>query len=70
MMMIFGAGIHWMEPRDLCFADMDFTIGSPQGLSSKVGEQHGQRPKSARVFFETQPGPEHAMERNGRGVRT
>ena len=30
-----GAGIHWMEPRDLSFADMDFTIGSPQGLSSK-----------------------------------
>ncbi|HEV3119294.1 MAG TPA: DUF1559 domain-containing protein, partial [Gemmataceae bacterium] len=30
-----GAGIHWMAPRDLSFADMDFTINSPQGLSSK-----------------------------------
>jgi hypothetical protein len=30
-----GAGIHWMEPRDLSFADMDFTFNSPRGLSSK-----------------------------------
>ncbi len=29
-----GAGIHWMEPRDLSFADMDFTPGSPNGVSS------------------------------------
>ena len=30
-----GAKIHWMEPRDLTFADMDFTINSPKGVSSK-----------------------------------
>jgi Protein of unknown function (DUF1559) len=29
-----GANIHWMEPRDLNFADMDFTLGSPRGLSA------------------------------------
>jgi hypothetical protein len=33
-----GAGIHWMAPRDLSFADMDFTINSPRGLSSKYVE--------------------------------
>ena len=30
-----GANVHWMEPRDLSFADMDFTINSPKGISSK-----------------------------------
>jgi Protein of unknown function (DUF1559) len=29
-----GAGVHWMEPRDLFFADMDFTLNSPNGVSS------------------------------------
>lgn len=29
-----GAGIHWMEPRDLLFSGMDFTINSPRGVSS------------------------------------
>src|SRR5262245_59063522 len=33
-----GANIHWMEPRDLRFADMEFTINSPQGISSKYDE--------------------------------
>lgn len=30
-----GANVHWMEPRDLLFADMDFTIDSPNGIKSK-----------------------------------
>ncbi len=30
-----GADVHWMEPRDLVFADMDFTINSPNGVKSK-----------------------------------
>lgn len=30
-----GAGVHWMEPRDLRFADMDFTVNSSRGVSSK-----------------------------------
>jgi hypothetical protein len=30
-----GAGVHWMEPRDLSFADMDFTFNSPKGVSSR-----------------------------------
>ena len=30
-----GANVHWMEPRDLSFAEMDFTINSPKGISSK-----------------------------------
>ena len=30
-----GANIHWMEPRDLLFADMDFRIDSPGGISSQ-----------------------------------
>lgn len=29
-----GANIPWMEPRDLDFATMDFTLGSPNGVSS------------------------------------
>ena len=29
-----GAGVHWMEPRDLDFATMDFALRSPRGLSS------------------------------------
>lgn len=29
-----GAGVHWMEPRDLAFADMDLRLGSPAGVSS------------------------------------
>lgn len=29
-----GAGVHWMAPRDLSFAEMDFTINSPNGVSS------------------------------------
>ena len=33
-----GAGVHWMEPRDLWFAEMDFAINSPRGLSSKYLE--------------------------------
>jgi hypothetical protein len=31
----FGAGIHWMEPRDLSFQNMDFQINSPRGVSCK-----------------------------------
>ena len=30
-----GAGVHWMEPRDLSFSEMDFAINSPRGISSK-----------------------------------
>ena len=30
-----GAGVQWMEPRDLLFAEMDFTINSPSGINSK-----------------------------------
>lgn len=30
-----GLNIHWMEPRDLNFDTMDWTIGSPRGISSK-----------------------------------
>ena len=30
-----GANVHGMEPRDLLFADMDFTIDSPAGIKSK-----------------------------------
>ena len=26
-----GAGVHWMEPRDLTLADIDFNINSPRG---------------------------------------
>lgn len=29
-----GAGIHWMEPRDLRLADMDLRVNSPGGVSS------------------------------------
>jgi len=29
-----GAGIHWMEPRDLRLADMDLRVNSPAGISS------------------------------------
>jgi len=30
-----GAGVHWMEPRDLSFAQMDFMLPSPNGISSR-----------------------------------
>ena len=30
-----GAGVHWMEPRDLSFAEMDFTLNSRKGVSSR-----------------------------------
>ena len=30
-----GANVHWMEPRDLNFADMDFTLKSKNGISSR-----------------------------------
>ena len=30
----FGAGVHWMEPRDLLLADMDLRVDSPAGVSS------------------------------------
>jgi hypothetical protein len=30
-----GLGAHWMEPRDLDFDTMDWTINSPNGISSK-----------------------------------
>jgi hypothetical protein len=30
-----GAQIHWMEPRDLSFAQMDYTLNSPRGISSR-----------------------------------
>ncbi len=29
-----GLGVHWMEPRDLKFATMDFGFDSPNGVSS------------------------------------
>ena len=29
-----GANVPWMEPRDLKFREMDFTLGSPNGISS------------------------------------
>lgn len=29
-----GLGVHWMEPRDLDFATMDFRIDQPNGVSS------------------------------------
>ena len=28
------AGVHWMEPRDLAFESMSFTINAPNGISS------------------------------------
>lgn len=30
-----GAGISWMEPRDLAFDTMSFKVNSPDGVSSK-----------------------------------
>jgi hypothetical protein len=30
-----GADVHWMEPRDLLFAEMDFTLNSARGISSR-----------------------------------
>ncbi len=30
-----GLEVHWMEPRDLSFADMSFEVNSPAGVSSK-----------------------------------
>jgi hypothetical protein len=33
-----GALVHWMEPRDLSFDEMDFTINSRDGVSSKYVE--------------------------------
>lgn len=27
-------GVHWMEPRDLAFDSMNFTVGGPNGISS------------------------------------
>src|SRR5262245_46261269 len=27
-----GAGVHWMEPRDLVFAEMDFKLNNPKGI--------------------------------------
>ena len=30
-----GLKVHWMEPRDLDFDTMDWTIDSPQGISSR-----------------------------------
>jgi hypothetical protein len=29
-----GAGVHWMEPRDLALAEMDFRLDGPKGVSS------------------------------------
>jgi hypothetical protein len=29
-----GLGVHWMEPRDLDFGTMNFTLDTPDGLSS------------------------------------
>ena len=29
-----GLGVHWMEPRDLTFASMNFGIDTPDGVSS------------------------------------
>jgi hypothetical protein len=33
-----GAAVHWMEPRDLAFAEMSFQFNSPAGVSSKYPE--------------------------------
>jgi len=33
-----GADIHWMEPRDLSFAEMSFDVNSPAGVSSKYSD--------------------------------
>jgi hypothetical protein len=33
-----GAGIHWMEPRDLAFATFDARLNSPTGISSPYQE--------------------------------
>ena len=33
-----GANVHWMEPRDLALAEMDFTVNSPRGVSSKYDD--------------------------------
>lgn len=30
-----GLNVHWMDPRDFDFSTMDWTINSPQGISSK-----------------------------------
>src|SRR5262245_36816894 len=30
-----GARVHWMEPRDLVFAEMSFEVNDPAGVSSK-----------------------------------
>ena len=30
-----GAGVHWMQPADLSFAEMSFQLNTPQGISSK-----------------------------------
>src|SRR5437764_103951 len=29
-----GAGVHWMEPRDLALADIDLRVNAPAGVSS------------------------------------
>ena len=29
-----GLGVHWMEPRDLAFATMNFQLDTPDGISS------------------------------------
>ena len=31
----FGLDVHWMEPRDLNFADMSFELQKPDGISSR-----------------------------------
>lgn len=33
-----GAGVHWMEPRDLSLADMNFAVNSPGGVNSKYSD--------------------------------
>jgi hypothetical protein len=33
-----GANVHWMEPRDLRFDQMDFSLGSANGISSKFDD--------------------------------
>ncbi len=33
-----GAGVHWMEPRDPTFADMDLRVNSPAGVSSPYND--------------------------------
>lgn len=33
-----GLNIHWLEPRDLSFADMDCSFNSPKGVSSPYRE--------------------------------